>query len=460
MSGNRWTTLPRMATRRGFGLVSLVLLVLVVTACTDSSDASTTAPAPTSTTTTFVPIEVFAVSTTVAPGVDPAVHEQLVTAIAELVVATQSVRGLAYIQLPVVSILAGDDFADRLAAAVATELDTERLARDEAVYRLLGQYDSPPSIAGSIRDLYAADGAVAFYDGATSEVVVDGTRAELTPLEASIVVRALAWSLLDQYHDVVGRLRDLETVGAEDAIDAFRTLSTADAIATQLRYLQGLGEADRIAAALQAAESEPAAVSRLPDVVRAQLALPAEAGVAFVDQLVAAGGYAALDLAYDPPPATMEQVLHPGRFAISEPAREVPELAVDLDGYTTVDDGSYGEWRLRLLLLEAIEPGLLTQTAAGWGGDAYQLLLSGDDMVFVYIYGGDTEADTIEVAQALLAVARGPIGAGEGIDSGGGVLWEGAGTYVFVDRIGDGLMFVVSTDTAAGARARTQIRVP
>ncbi len=445
---------------RRIGLAALLVLASIAASCTDGADAPTTVAESTTTTTTFAPIEVFSVSTTVAPGVDPGVHEQLVELVGELAVATQSLRGLAYIQLPEISIVAGEDFADRLGAAVARYVDPETLALDEATYRLLGQYDSPPSIAPAVRDLYEADGAVAFFEEGTAEVVVDGTRAELTPLEESIVVRALSWSLIDQYHDVAGRLRDLERAGSEDATDAFRTLATADTIATQLRYLQGLEESDRHAAALQAADAEPNAVSRLPDALRAHFALASEVGVPFVNGLVAAGGYLGLDQAYDPPPATMEQMLHPDRFAIGEPAREVPDLEIEIDGYTTVDDGAYGEWRLRLLLLEAIEPGLLTQTAAGWGGDAHQLLLNGDDMVFVYIYGGDTETDAIEVAQALLAVARGPIGAGNGIDSGGGVLWEGAGTYVFVDRIGDGLMFVVATDGAAGATARSQIRVP
>ncbi len=439
--------------------IGVVAAGAVVAACTNTAGETTTT-AELTTTTTFAPIEIVPISTTIAPGVDPAVHEQLSGLLDELAAATQSMRGLSYIQLPAVAIVAADEFADRMSSVTADLLAEERLNREESVYRLLGQYDAPPSIGRSLRELYAADGAIAFYDGAPSEVVLDGTRAELTPLEASIVVRALAWSLLDQYHDVFDRLEALEEAGGEDGIDAFRTLVEGDALAVQLRYLQSLSEDDQMAAALQAAESEPEALLRLPDVVRAQLALPGEAGVAFVEEIVAGGGYAALDLAYDPAPFSMEQLLHPERFAVGEPVRSVPELAVTIDGYETVDDGSYGEWRLRLLLQDAIAPGLLSQTVSGWGGDAHQLLVNGDEMVFVYIYGGDTEDDAIEVAQALLALARGPLAAGDGIDSGGGVLWEGADRWVYVDRIGDGLMFIVATDGAAGAAARGQIRVP
>lgn len=442
---------------RGRIVATLTALTLLAVACDATSPTTTIAP---STTTTFAPIEIVAVSTTIAAGVDPAVYEQLVTRLDELVATTEELRGLAYLQVPDIAVVAARDFADRYAATVAPVLQAERLALDEATFRLLGQYDSSAPIARALNQLYSADGAVAFYDGAASQVVVDGTRAELSVLQASIVVRALAWALIDQYHDTFDRISELEASGNLDQLDALRTLAEADAIAAQLRYLQSLSEDDQAVAAAEAADSDQPGLGQLPDVIRAQLAMPAEEGVLFVDELIRDGGYAALDRAYDPPPTTMEQVLHPRRFAVRETVREVPELAVSIEGYETVAAGTYGEWRLRQLLDGSVSPGLLTQTAAGWGGDAYQLLQMEDDLAFVYIYGGDTEDDAIEVAQAMLALARGPLGAGDGIDSGGGVLWEGPDRYVFVDRIGDGLVLIVATSQNAGATARRQIRVP
>jgi len=432
--------------------------VVLLAACTGTTATTTTLIA--STTTTFAPIEIVTVSTSVALGVDASVHDQLSARVRELMPVVQELRGLAFLQVPDIQIVAYSDFADRYSALLAEPLSTERLELDEALYRLLGQYDSPRPLPRDIRLLYEPDGTVAYYDGESGQLVVDGTRAELSPLEESFVVRALAAVLLDQYHDVYDRLEAIETSGEQDAIDAFRALSDGDAIAVQLRFLQSLGEEEQISAAAQAAGLEPSSIDRLPDVVRDQVAMPGEAGVAFVDSVVAGGGYAALDRAYDPPPASMEQVLHPQRFAIRETIREVPELSVEIDGYETVEGGSYGEWRLRLLLANALDPGLLTQTVSGWGGDAYQLLTSGDNLAFVYIYGGDTEDDAIEVAQGLLALARGPMGAGDGVDSGGGVLWNEGGPYVFVDRIGDGLMFVAADSASAGEQARGQIRVP
>jgi len=446
--------------RRIRSIVALGAAALVAASCTGSEAVPTTTGPPVAATTTFAPIEIATVSTTVAPGVDPGVHEQLTGRVRDLSAVVQQQRGLAYIQVPDVAILAFDDFADRYEAAVGDALTAERLDLEEATYRLLGQYTGVGSLKNDVRALYEPAGAVAFYDGSASEVVIDATRAELSPLEDSFVVRALAWALIDQYHDAFDRLEELDESGNRDAADAFRALAEGDTIAVQVRYLQSLSEDDQTAAAAAAADAAAPATERLPDVVRDQLAMPAEAGVAFVDTVVAGGGYAALDQAYDRPPATTEQILHPARFAIRETVREMPELAVELDGYERVAGGTYGEWRLRLLLGDATSPGLLTQTTSGWGGDSYELLANGDELTFVYIFGGDTEDDAIEVAQAFLALARGPMQAGDGIDSGGGVLWDGGGRYVFVDRIGDGLMFVASTSSSAGNQARGQIRVP
>lgn len=430
---------------------------LLMGACDAATDTTTTS---TSTTTTFAPIEIVEVSTTLPPGVDPAVYEQLRPQLEALADAVQDLRGLRFLQVPDIVVLAADDFLSRLEAAVAPRLDAEALAIEEETYRLLGQYDEPPSIARAIRQVFVPPQAVAFYDGERAQVVVDGTRAELSALDASIVVRALAWALIDQYHDAYDRIAALDATGDLDALDALSALAEGDAIATQLRYLQSLDDGAQADAAAEAASRDQPGLEQLPDVVREQLSLPAEHGVAFVEEIVSGGGYAALDRAYDDPPASTEQLLHPERFAIDETIRGVPELKIEVDGYELVASGSYGEWRLRQLLRGAVEPGLLTQTAAGWGGDGYHLLVNGDDLLFVYIYGGDTQDDAIEVAQALLALARGPMQAGDGVDSGGGVLWEGAGRYVFVDRIGDGLAFIASTSLNAGATARRQIRVP
>ena len=87
--------------------IGVVAAAAVVASCTNTADETTTTIELT-TTTTFAPIEIVPISTTIAPGVDPGVHEQLMGLLEELAAATQNLRGLSYIQLPAVAIVAAD----------------------------------------------------------------------------------------------------------------------------------------------------------------------------------------------------------------------------------------------------------------------------------------------------------------------------------------------------------------
>ena len=82
------------------------------------------------------------------------------------------------------------------------------------------------------------------------------------------------------------------------------------------------------------------------------------------------------------------------------------------------------------------------------------------DLAFVYTYVADTVEDAIEVAEALVCHARTVMGAGDGIDFQGGILFDERGPWVFIDRIGDGLVFITATDDDAGRALRPQVRVP
>ena len=76
-------------------------------------------------------------------------------------------------------------------------------------------------------------------------------------------------------------------------------------------------------------------------------------------------------------------------------------------------------------------------------------------------YKGDTEDDAVELAEALISHVTDIMALGEGAGSGGGLLFTADdGRYALIDRIGDGLMFVVASDPAAGEAARSQVRVP
>lgn len=438
-----------------------VALVLAATSCgffggERPTTTSTTATPSTTTTTIAFPAR-STTSTTLAPGVDPETAATLQAQIADLLEDAERVRGLQFVEEPAVTILSGAEFAARLERELSAGGDRLVFGTDEGLYRMLGMLRPSADLDAILAALL--DGSyVAFYDSAAFQIVVSSERGELTALDRSALFHELVHALTDQYFAVESTQADLVAAERTDEAVAHLALSEGDATYFQFVYMQGLDQPDQEAIARDATTAR--VPGGTPTWVLEDLAFAYDDGLEFVERLVEGGGIAAVDQAYLDPPISTEQVMHPERYRFGEAVRPVPPLAIDLDGYEVVHAGALGEWGLRILLNETLPAGVLTQTADGWGADAFVVLRSGPEVVFVYTYAADTDDDAIDVGLGLVQHAGGAMDAGDGIEVDGGILFDGGGPWVFVDRVGDGLVFIAATDAEAGREARTQIKVP
>ena len=81
--------------------------------------------------------------------------------------------------------------------------------------------------------------------------------------------------------------------------------------------------------------------------------------------------------------------------------------------------------------------------------------------MFALAYKGDSEDDAFELADAFIAMTRDHLEMGEGVGDGGGITFNAEdGRYAHLDRIGDGFVYVLATDAAAGAATTDQMRIP
>ena len=83
----------------------------------------------------------------------------------------------------------------------------------------------------------------------------------------------------------------------------------------------------------------------------------------------------------------------------------------------------------------------------------------GDDVAMVMSYIGDSERDAEELANALIAHIRDDMDAGPAEESADGLLYRQGNIYSFIDRIGDGIYWIVSTDKTAGEDIRQQLGI-
>ncbi|MCP4308458.1 MAG: hypothetical protein GY788_26980 [bacterium] len=446
-------------------IAAMLALGLFVAACESNSTPETSAGATTSTTlapSTTSP-DTTEPPTVIASGdLDPAVVEQLTEQIVELIAATEEVRGLPFLTNPTVTILTPEELAARVRIDLEDELDPDELAVDTRLMQLLGKLEPSDDLEMMLVDLYSEQVA-GFYDLETAELVIGGEAADLTPLTASVVVHELVHALTNQhfvFNDEYQAMWDEERF---DEGAAFQSLLEGDATYFQLVYIQELPLAEQMAMARESLEqmANSSVINSVPAWMQNDLAFPYDTGQVFVESLVSAGGVAAVDAAYTNRPVSTEAVMHPPRFVSGEGALAVEPLALELDGYTTHETSTWGEWGFRLLLDDTAAAGASAQAANGWGGDSYQVLYDNDDVVFALAYKGDTEEDAFELVDAMITYVTETLEMGEGVGETGGVAFTAEdGRYAYIDRIGDGFSFVVATDAAAGAAAADQIRVP
>jgi hypothetical protein len=410
--------------------VPVLVFALLAAACGDEPATTTSTSGPTTTT------------TRASPGGVP-------SEIAELIEATERVRGLPFLEAPTVVVVSNDELALRVQAIIEDDLDPEDMAAYQALYELLGLVDPSIDLGAAYRDLYAEQ-VGGFYDSDTGELVV-GAGSSLTPLARSIIVHELVHALTDQHFAYSGIVDDLLDNGFLDEALAMQALVEGDATYFQLAYLQGLPLADQIAAVEESLEADTTILDSLPAWFGEDLTFPYDSGFRFVTHLIEDGGVDRVNQAYRRPPETTEQILHPAMYLGQMRARLVEIPDVELPGYEVFEEGTFGEWNLQLLLLDGVSAGDKPVAASGWGGDRYRMYWDGTRVAFAYVYEGDSPRDAEELAQALVRSVAATMGLGGGRSEGDGVTTFDAGSGFAQVRAGEQrVVFVAATDPAAG----------
>lgn len=143
-----------------------------------------------------------------------------------------------------------------------------------------------------------------------------------------------------------------------------------------------------------------------PPFLARSLAAPYEDGVLFAKFLHERGGFAALDAAFERPPLSTEQLLHPAKYASAEAplATKLPsEIAARLreSGFAPHYVDVLGEQTLRLVLREWFPRNEADRAAAGWGGDEFAVWTRGDESWLGWTLRMDSADELRELRELL-----------------------------------------------------------
>jgi hypothetical protein len=141
-----------------------------------------------------------------------------------------------------------------------------------------------------------------------------------------------------------------------------------------------------------------------PPFQRERLMFPYQAGASFVAQVHRAGGFALVNRLYDVPPASTEQILHPEKYLRGELPVPVRSPAAP-PGWRALVSGHVGELLVRAMLDVCNERPATYEAAAGWGGDAFTVVSSGERGALLFVSTWDSESDAREFERAMRATA-------------------------------------------------------
>jgi hypothetical protein len=301
-----------------------------------------------------------------------------------------------------------------LATILERELDRSvsraEIAQDAQLAASLGLMPRAFDLRAAVLAFQAAN-AAGFYSPLDDRLyVVDGAASAGDSSADALFLHELAHALQAQRSGLLELLLGLR--GREDLGFAITAFLEGEATLVEVSDAAARAAVARpTPAELAARFPTAAAVPELPRVVaEAQLAAY-PLGYALVDALVARGGTSALDAAYQDPPLTSEELLHPERYLEGrrEPYRELPSEP-RLRGCRARSTSTYGELTVRAWLeQQGAAASAATAAAAGWNADRAWLLDCGVRVASAWLleYDGEREARELERELRALAPAAG-----------------------------------------------------
>ncbi len=268
---------------------------------------------------------------------------------------------------------------EALRARYESELDDDDRASlrvGQALLALLGVIDADADLATLLLDLNTEQ--VSGFYSLTEQTFYLVDRGESSAADQMTVAHEYVHALQDQHYN----LRTLqETSANSDEHAAMKALIEGDATLAMLMYGDGhVMLFDRMQSISESGGMEDTALEASPIFIRESEMFPYLAGLQFVTALHDRGGWEAVNAAYQSPPRSTEQIMHPERYREEDAPMTVtlPDLAAALDGgWQEADRDVMGELGLKLYLRQHAGPTMSGLAAEGWGGDSYVLLQQG-----------------------------------------------------------------------------------
>lgn len=243
-----------------------------------------------------------------------------------------------------------------------------------------------------------------YYDPETNEMVLvrDENGPELSASDEITFAHESTHALQNQHFDLLTFSERYED--NDDMYLASNALVEGDATLVEIRYASDKPELiDRYQQELESFDFS--AMDNAPLFFQNTLYFPYNQGFDFTLAIWKDGGNDALNKAYQNPPITTEQILHPDKYLGGEGPMDVG--LIDPTGYLgegwkMLDDNVNGEFVTQTFLQNSgASERDAKRAAAGWGGDHYMVVGKGDETALIWSSEWDSQDESDEFYSTL-----------------------------------------------------------
>ena len=448
-----------MHTRRGQPFLCLALcLLLAMTACSRNATptptatavrmvppasptpASGTSPAP-SPAAGVTPTADSSTATPVpAPTADPVLLKKLTT----IEERTSQIRGLSASAAKEKRVVTREQLKAVLKQEEGT--DSAKLKTSEALLRFLGLLSPTDDLEALENDLLNQQ-VLGLFDPDSGELYVVSDSASFSILDEFTYAHEYTHSLQQGSFDIAKVEKGMR--GNSEASSAYTALVEGDAVVTQVLYAQKYLDLRELARQERASGGGSSTV--YPKFLTDSLVFPYTTGVAFVQYLHERGGYDAVNKAFQSPPVSTSQIMHPDKYTAGNAPQAVtlPDIPAKLgSGWTKLDEDQFGEFDLRLYLELHAAPANAGRAADGWHGDRFAFLKGpNEQLLVVALFQWESTKDAQEFFSTHSAgMTQQAPGVQTGATKAAGLV---GGQYQYVSVHGTGTLLVLASQASA-----------
>ena len=296
--------------------------------------------------------------------------------------------------------ITSDQLNQKLLDDFEGENTQEELTTNQELLVLLGLIEEDVDLYTMLLDLYTEQIA-GYYDYEAKKLYVINDKSTLSVKDKVTFVHEATHALQDHHYDLKS-LQD-ETGDDTEYSAALTAMIEGDAQINEILYIQTLSASEYEKLEQEYEDIDSTKFNAAPRYIQQSILFPYSYGLEFAAELFVDSNrnWNLIDDAYENHPKSTEHIIHLDKYTEGDDpiAVDLPNLELLLgDSWKEMDNGTVGEFDLRMTIEAFITPSEVTaEAAAGWGGDNYAYLKNDDEEKMLVIHSTwDTTDDAQE----------------------------------------------------------------